>query len=65
MPLFEYQCRECETRFEALVVAGRRPQACPTCGSTDIDKQYSTFGFAGGAGVGLSRGPSCGPAGGG
>ena len=43
MPLFEYECRECGKRFEALVVGTRRP-ACPICGSEDSEKQLSTFG---------------------
>lgn len=68
MPLFEYQCRECKSRFEAFVVAGRRPEACPSCGGTDLEKQFSTFGLGGstgGAGAGTSWGTSCGPTGGG
>jgi len=53
MPLFEYTCRECGTRFEALVVGGRCP-ACPKCGSDQLEKMYSTF-AAQGSGGGADR----------
>jgi putative FmdB family regulatory protein len=43
MPLFEYTCRDCGHRFEALVMGGRAP-ACPKCSSPDLEKLYSTFG---------------------
>jgi len=43
MPLFEYQCRSCGHRFEALVIGSRTP-VCPRCQSEDLDKQFSTFG---------------------
>jgi len=61
MPLFEYQCRTCGHRFEALVVGGRTP-ACPRCASEELEKQHSTFGFGGAGRAGAGRessGPSC------
>lgn len=68
MPLFEYQCKQCGARFEALVIGSRTPEACPRCDSPAIDKQVSTFGL--GASAGSSSGSSwksagCGPTGGG
>ena len=66
MPLFEYQCRTCGHRFEALVVGSRMP-ACPRCTSEDLEKQHSTFGFGGpgrGAGSGAFGGASCSTGGG-
>ena len=61
MPLFEYRCKSCGQRFEALVIGSRKP-ACPRCDSEDLEKQASTFGFGGPgsdrAGGGYSR-PSC------
>ena len=62
MPLFEYQCRTCGHRFEALVVGSRTP-ACPRCASEDLEKQYSTFG-CGGPGRGASAAASCSTGGG-
>ena len=66
MPLFEYQCRSCGHRFEALVVGGRTP-VCPRCASENLEKQHSTFGFGGpgrGAGSGASGAASCSTGGG-
>ena len=40
MPLFEYLCRECETRSEVLVRGAEKP-ACPECNSTRLEKQMS------------------------
>jgi len=56
MPLFEFTCRACGRRFEALVT-GARKAACPGCGSADLDKQYSSFGTRS-AGGGADRGAS-------
>ena len=66
MPLFEYRCKSCGHRFEALVIGSRKP-VCPRCGSEDLEKQFSTFGLGGqgrGFGVGLPSGPSCSTGGG-
>ncbi len=40
MPLYEYQCRQCGERFEALVMGSRQP-VCPNCGSKDLEKAFS------------------------
>jgi putative FmdB family regulatory protein len=42
MPLFEYRCRDCDHRFEALVQGSRRP-ACPSCEGRRLEKQLSAF----------------------
>ena len=47
MPLFEYSCRGCGHRFETLVMGNRTP-VCPKCESSELDKQFSTFGMASG-----------------
>jgi len=49
VPLFEYLCRKCSRRFEALVMGSARP-ACPGCRSADLEKLVSTFAVGGGAG---------------
>jgi len=42
MPLFEFECRGCGTRFELLVRTGDSP-ACPSCRSADIERLLSMF----------------------
>jgi putative FmdB family regulatory protein len=42
MPLFEYHCRTCSRRFEALVMGASHP-ACPGCAGRDLKKLVSTF----------------------
>ncbi len=42
MPLFEYICRKCGNRFEALVLGSTRP-VCPSCQSPELEQELSTF----------------------
>ena len=42
MPLFEYVCKDCRKRFEALVY-GSQAAECPLCHSTNLDQQISVF----------------------
>jgi putative FmdB family regulatory protein len=48
MPLYEYECRACGTRFEVLqrMGAGSSDVACPACGGNQVEKRYSTFASA-------------------
>jgi putative FmdB family regulatory protein len=46
MPLYEYLCHACDTRFEALVRAWGEAVACPACRAQDVEKQVSSFAFA-------------------
>ena len=46
MPLYEYACRRCTRRFEALVFGVERP-VCPGCGAQDLEKLLSTFAVGG------------------
>ena len=48
MPLFEFQCRDCEKPFEAFVTVERTP-VCPACGSQDLLKLLSRLGMVGAA----------------
>jgi len=45
MPIYEYQCVDCNNRFEYLVMGGRGPEACPGCQGKKIKKQMSACGF--------------------
>ncbi|MGB2907091.1 MAG: zinc ribbon domain-containing protein [Candidatus Aminicenantaceae bacterium] len=50
MPLYEFKCPRCETRFEALVSLGsEQGVTCEDCGSSEIQKCISSFGIGGGS----------------
>jgi putative FmdB family regulatory protein len=39
MPIFDFRCRSCSTRFEALVL--KKTPKCPKCSSDDLEKLLS------------------------
>ncbi|HXE14367.1 MAG TPA: zinc ribbon domain-containing protein [Bryobacteraceae bacterium] len=45
MPIFEYTCDDCGTKFEKLVrrAAESSSVACPSCGHDHLKQEYSTF----------------------
>lgn len=45
MPIFEYSCQDCGTRFEKLVrgTAGQDELACPSCGQAHLKQELSVF----------------------
>ena len=53
MPIYEYRCKKCDARFEAIRPVGDRGRglACPECGAKGPEKQPSVF-AAGGCGGG-------------
>jgi putative FmdB family regulatory protein len=55
MPLYEYQCQECDKPFEAFVTADRKA-SCPACGGEKLVKQYSRLGMVG---AGDARADAC------
>ena len=42
MPIYEYECRGCGRRFEALVRGSATP-ACPACSGRDLERLLSMF----------------------
>ena len=61
MPLYEYFCQACATRFEAYVRGWSERVACPGCEGGVVEKLVSSFAVASGAGAGAgSRGGGCG-----
>jgi len=45
MPIYEYACQDCGTKFEKLI---RRDSdldqlACPSCGDSHLQREQSTF----------------------
>jgi len=52
MPIFEYACDDCGTKFEKLVRRSTEANAirCPSCGEEHLTTQYSTFAARSGTG---------------
>ena len=42
MPIFEYICKGCGNKFEAIVY-GSKQSECPACKGTELEQQLSTF----------------------
>ena len=42
MPLYDFRCRACDTRFEARAPHDELPP-CPACGSADTERVPSAF----------------------
>lgn len=60
MPIYEYKCEKCETRFEKLVrrTADEDRLSCPSCGERHLSQEYSTF-SARANGTAAAPAPSC------
>ncbi|MGH9631750.1 MAG: FmdB family zinc ribbon protein [Bryobacteraceae bacterium] len=43
MPIYEYLCEDCGTRFEKLVRREGAELACPSCGQDHLKQELSTF----------------------
>jgi len=43
MPIYEYLCNECDTRFERIVINKQQEIACPKCASKEATLQLSVF----------------------
>jgi putative FmdB family regulatory protein len=50
MPIYEYRCEDCNTRFDALVksLAVADEVACATCSGENVHRLVSTFATVGG-----------------
>jgi len=59
MPIYEYACNGCGSRFEKLVRRFTEEVACPSCASEAVDKQLSVF-AVGGASSAAAADVSCG-----
>lgn len=48
MPIYEYRCTSCQNTFSKLqpMSSNNREVPCPRCGSTDTQRQLSTFASA-------------------
>ena len=69
MPIYEYTCESCKTKFEKLVrtmSAGEVKVKCPQCGSPRTARSLSVFAVSSAApkGSAASDAPMCGRCGG-
>lgn len=52
MPIYEYSCTKCGQRFEKLEKeTATETVACPNCGSTEVNKEFSSFSATGSASI--------------
>lgn len=42
MPIFEYVCKDCDKKFEAIVIGSNKPE-CPNCKGQQLEQQLSKF----------------------
>jgi putative FmdB family regulatory protein len=63
VPLYEYRC-SCGSRFELLRRVGQDAEgvACPRCGGSEVEKEYSTFAGSS-SGRTTGSGAGCSPSG--
>jgi putative FmdB family regulatory protein len=60
MPIFEYVCDQCDTRFERIVINKQQEITCPNCASKKATIQLSVFAAASGSGTSSSGSSSSG-----
>jgi putative FmdB family regulatory protein len=62
MPIFEYSCDDCGTKFEQLVrrTSDANAVRCPSCGQDHLTTQYSTFAAHSAAGTSSKPMEDCG-----
>ncbi|MEQ1886615.1 MAG: zinc ribbon domain-containing protein [Bryobacteraceae bacterium] len=62
MPIFEFQCDDCGTKFEKLLRRAGETEGveCPSCGENHITEQLSTFAAHANGSPKQSAMPSCG-----
>jgi putative FmdB family regulatory protein len=59
MPFYEYECAECDKRFDRLsTIAGADQATCPRCASTEVRRLISVI--AGMTGRAEAPAPVCG-----
>ncbi len=47
MPIFEYVCKDCGKKFEAIVYGSAKAE-CPSCHGKKLEQQLSVFAVAAG-----------------
>jgi len=60
MPIYEYKCQDCGTKFEKLMRrSGAAELKCPSCGQAHLQQELSTFAAHSGSGTHASEAPVC------
>jgi putative FmdB family regulatory protein len=59
MPIFEYRCRDCGSKFEKILLSQAEPVRCQRCQSSDLDRLLSVFAVSGSGGQPASEGGPC------
>jgi len=61
VPIYEYLCKKCNTRFEVLHRGSDNGKlSCPECRTDEIQRVFSVFGFSSGPKfVSSTSKPSC------
>jgi len=49
MPIYEFHCRACDSRFETLLRNSSESASCKQCGSDDLQKLISAHAIGSGA----------------
>ncbi|MGI2335369.1 MAG: FmdB family zinc ribbon protein [Dehalogenimonas sp.] len=50
MPIYEYSCKKCDSKFELLRhLSDTTEVTCPTCSGTEVVKVVSSFSCGGGS----------------
>ncbi len=57
MPVYEYVCAPCQTRFERYVRRFNEAVQCPRCQGSEVEKQLSTFALGGSSRPAVESGP--------
>ena len=65
MPIYEYKCEDCGTKFEKLVRRSTETSEieCPSCGEKHLKQEFSTFAAHASGSPKAADGPMC-PSGG-
>jgi putative FmdB family regulatory protein len=61
MPIYEYRCDDCGTKFEKLVRRSTETDGleCPSCGQKHLQQEHSTFAAHAGGASKSAEMPSC------
>jgi putative FmdB family regulatory protein len=59
MPIFEYKCDDCGTKFEKLMRPSSDAPECPSCGQRHLTQEHSTFAAHANGGSKSDAMPSC------